>query len=245
MASLQTDWNAWKELGVLTEGEDSLHELTAVFLGATAFFFFVFYFSKYVFGPTLKAFGCTAFGEMSKRTQAEYHSRNVSDVHAIIALPLALYSCFGVCDDHTKTVFDSDECLMKPQKLQLYLICISTGYCVYDLVICMYEIGYKFSEGADFIFHHVVGILGALAVMIAGKYTVALSAGNLVSEFSNWAMNLRWRLLKHKMTEHWAYLPVNALFMMAYIFSRIFFMLALLVRNYQVQQVYSLSTHPD
>ena len=98
----------------------------------------------------------------------------------------------------------------------------------------MTEIGYTFKEGADFIFHHVVGIAGAIAVLIAGDFTVALSVGNLVSEFSNSFMNMRWRWLKHKLTEHWFYLPLNFGFLMAYLFSRIVFMAALLIRNFEI-----------
>ena len=98
----------------------------------------------------------------------------------------------------------------------------------------MTEIGYTLKEGGDFIFHHVVGLLGAAVVLLAGDFTVALSVGNLVSEFSNCFMNVRWRLLKHKMTDHWFYLPINFMFMMAYLFSRILFMGALLVRNWEI-----------
>ena len=54
------------------------------------------------------------YRKMNKKTQAEYHSRNVSDVHALIALPIAYYSCFHACDDPTKSIFNSDECLVKP-----------------------------------------------------------------------------------------------------------------------------------
>lgn len=93
--------------------------------------------------------------------------------------------------------------------------------------------------------HHIFGIIGAITVLIAGDYTVALSTGNLVSEFSTLFMNLRWRLLKHKMTEHWLFIPANLMFFVAYIISRLFFMLALLIRNYQIYPIANIFNHPN
>ena len=127
----------------------------------------------------------------------------------------------------------------------LYGIAISSAYCLYDLIICFTEIGYTLKEGGDFILHHVVGMIGAAVVLIAGDFTVALSVGNLVSEASNFFMNFRWRMLKHKMTEHWGYLPINFMFMMSYVVSRIVFMGALLVRNWEISQTTTLYSHPD
>ena len=141
-----------------------------IFTVAVVFFFAMYYLSVCTFSTFLKTFTNenNEFFKMSKRNIAEYHSRNVSDVHAMIALPIAFYSCFYVCDDPAKTIFNSDACLNKPHKIQIYGIVISTAYCVYDLIVCIWIIGYKMREGADFIFHHVVGIGGAVAVLFAG-----------------------------------------------------------------------------
>ena len=122
---------------------------------------------------------------------------------------------------------------------------MSSGYVVYDVIVCVFIIKYSLKEGGDIILHHVFGIIGAVTVLIAGDYTVALSTGNLVSEFSTLFMNLRWRLLKHKMTEHWLFIPANLMFFIAYIVSRLFFMLALLVRNFQIYEVANLFNHPN
>ena len=218
-----------------------------VFICALVFFFVCYFMSQGILGAVFAAvFGKeNEFFKMSKRTVAEYHSRNVSDIHAAIALPIAFYSAYYVCDDPSKTIFSSDECLNKPHKVQLYGITISTAYVIYDLVVCIVFIGYKMKEGADFIFHHVVGIIGAVAVLIAGQFTIALSVCNLVSEFSNAFMNLRWRMLKHKMTEHSLYLPLNFCFLLSYLFSRILFMGALLVRNWEISQITTLYSHPN
>lgn len=121
---------------------------------------------------------------------------------------------------------------MKPQKSQLWLIAISAGYVTYDLWLCIWELGYTMAKGGDFIMHHIVGLLGAITVLISGRFNVALSCGQLVSEFTGLAMNTRWRMLKHKMTEGPLFMLVNALFFFGYLFARIVFMAMLLLRNY-------------
>jgi len=88
----------------------------------------------------------------------------------------------------------------------------------------------------DYIIHHVVGIVGAIASLIAGRSWVALAAAQLVSEFSNVFMNFRWRMLKHRLTNHVLWMPSNFLFMLSYIVCRILFMAILLWRNYEIHQ---------
>lgn len=122
----------------------------------------------------------------------------MADLHGLMAAPLSYYVCFHICDEPGKNIFNDQECLMTPHKLQLYLIALSTGYVTYDVFLCIFELGYSFKQGADFIFHHILGIVGAAAVIVAGRFNVALSAGNLVSEWTGFPMNLRWRMLMHK-----------------------------------------------
>lgn len=173
---------------------------------------------------------------MNKKTVAEYHSRTVSDLHASAALVLALYSTFMVCDKPNETILSDEQCTITPHKVQLYLIAMSTGYCFADLYFCLVEIRYSFKEGMDYIIHHVVGIVGAIACLITGRSWVSLSAAQLVSEFSNVFMNFRWRMLKHRLTENPLWLPANFTFMFSYIVCRILFMAILLWRNFEMHQ---------
>lgn len=110
-------------------------------------------------------------------------------------MALSTYSVYGVCENPNDDIFTSDECIMKPTKAQCYLVAISSAYCVYDLYIILFKIGGGFAPNADFIFHHIVGLLGALGVIVVGRFNVALSCGNLVSELSNFFMNMRWHML--------------------------------------------------
>ena len=113
---------------------------------------------------------------------------------------------------------------------------MSAGYCIYDTYICIVDIKFNIKEGFDFYFHHLVSVLGAVGVMISGRFCIPVSAGNLVSEFSNAAMNLRWRFLKHKLYDHFLFTPICCVFMVCFLLSRGVFMLMLLIRNYEVQR---------
>mmetsp|Transcript_1441 Transcript_1441/g.1741 ORF Transcript_1441/g.1741 Transcript_1441/m.1741 type:complete len:89 (+) Transcript_1441:333-599(+) len=88
---------------------------------------------------------------------------------------------------------------MKPKPIQIYLVLMSTGYCIYDLYICFFEIKYNFreKEAAEFLFHHTVGILGAAGSFFCGRFNLPLSSGALLSEASNMMMNYRWFMIKH------------------------------------------------
>lgn len=221
-------------------------ELLVIFTISTIGFTAFYYLNKMYYPTVMKVItgpeGC--FFGLDEKNRREYFSRNVADLHALIAAPLAYYVCFHACDDPTKTIFNSQECLMKPQKSQLYLIAISTGYVTYDVFICVFELGYSLSKGGDFIAHHIVGIIGALCVLVAGRFSVALSAGNLFSEWTSFAMNHRWRMLKHKMTEGCGFMLVNAVFFLGYVVARVVFMAVLLYKNYQIQQVFAISSDP-
>eukprot|EP00354_Favella_ehrenbergii_P004751 CAMPEP_0170463564 /NCGR_PEP_ID=MMETSP0123-20130129/8633_1 /TAXON_ID=182087 /ORGANISM="Favella ehrenbergii, Strain Fehren 1" /LENGTH=132 /DNA_ID=CAMNT_0010729037 /DNA_START=168 /DNA_END=563 /DNA_ORIENTATION=+ len=120
---------------------------------------------------------------LDEKARREYHSRNVADLHGLISAPLAIYSIFLVCDEPGQNIFSSYECIMKPQRSQIWLIAISSAYVTYDLWLCIFELGYTLQKGGDFIAHHVVGLLGAISVLISGRFNVALSCGQLVSEW--------------------------------------------------------------
>ena len=133
---------------------------------------------------------------------------------------------------------------MKPQMIQLYCIVISSAYVTYDLILCIFELGYTMKKGGDFIIHHLVGLIGAAAVLVSGRFNVALSAGNLFSEWTAFFMNGRWRMIKHGQGEGTTFLLMNALFFFSYVFARIIMMGMLILRNYQIQQHFDISSDP-
>ena len=76
------------------------------------------------------------FEKLKLKDKMEYYSRVVSNLHAVIAVALSYVSLS--CDD--ETIFSSDKCLMEPKNVNVYLILMSSAYCVYDLYICFCKI---------------------------------------------------------------------------------------------------------
>jgi hypothetical protein len=221
----------WPAMGVFTDDQIALR-LVLVFFGSAFLLFFVFKANEWFmqnFSDQLFRQG-NEFAKLPEMVKKEYYSRNASDFHSLIAIFFSVYSVYYACDNPEDSIFTSMDCLMSPKRVQLYLIAFSSGYCLYDIYVCLYEIKFTVAEAKDYIFHHVVGILGACGVILCGRFTVALSAGNLVSELSNGVMNIRWRMLKHKQTEHWSFIPASIAFMICFFFSRVVFMLMLIMR---------------
>ena len=57
-------------------------------------------------------------------------------------------------------------------------------------------------------------------------------------------MNLRWKMLKHGMSDSPLYLPVNFVFLMSYIICRVVFMGMCLVRTYQIMHAFDIYSDP-
>jgi len=236
----------WAELGVFTD-KTEVWKLLIIIVGSVQCFYVLYKAIEQAMPAIAAHYGGpdNIYGQMPPKVKSEYVSRIVSDLHSFMALGMSWYGCFYVCEDETKTIFTDYECVMKPSMIQKYVICLSTGYCIYDTLICVFEIKWSFKQGADSYFHHLISVAGALGVLVSGRFCIAISAGNLVSEFSNAAMNLRWRFLKHKLYDSWAFIGVSTLFMVSFIMSRAIFMLMLLIRNYEVQQIFDVkSEHP-
>jgi len=119
---------------------------------------------------------------------------------------------------------------------------ISSGYCFYDLYIVIFKMRLGCSgSGAEYIFHHVVGIIGGINAITLGRQNIACAAAALLSETSNFAMNFRWFMLKHKMTNHFMFLPVNCLFALCFFLSRVVFMLMIFVREIQAHYIFDIT----
>lgn len=116
----------------------------------------------------------------------------------------------------------------------IFVCMFSSGYCFYDIFVCIYEIEFTAFECKDYIFHHAVGVFGAALVLVTGQFLVVISVANIVSESSNFLMNIRWRLLKHKMTDSPFFIPVSIAFMIVFFFSRVFYMLMINMRIYEI-----------
>jgi len=145
---------------------------------------------------------------------------------------ISIYSSYFVCQNPSDNIFTNFECVNEPRMAALYVCALSSGYCFYDIYVCIYEIEFTPKECRDYIFHHAVGVFGAILVLINGQFFVLLSVANLISESSNFLMNIRWRLLKLKMTESWMFFASSVAFMVVFFWSRVFFMFKVTLRFY-------------
>lgn len=92
----------WKKLGVFTN-DQMFNELLVIYILSTLGFTVIFYVNKMFFGSLMKLFfgPDNLFFSLPEKSKLEYYSRNVSDLHGLIAGPMSIYACFFSCDDPT------------------------------------------------------------------------------------------------------------------------------------------------
>jgi hypothetical protein len=98
------------------------------------------------------------------------------------------------------------------------------GYIFVDLYICTREIQYTWSEGIEIYLHHIVGNTGGLISIANGFFWPNMAITVMVAELSTPILNLRWRLLKHKMTESKLFMISNVSFATVFFLSRCIFL---------------------
>ena len=149
-------------------------------------------------------------------------------MHAFVAAPLSLYSALGSCN-----IVTSDSCARHPRPIAEWTIVISSGFCIYDLAVCVFCLHYSLQNSfeSQYIFHHVISLAGAALSLSLGGHNVSLAAACLVTEFSDLFMNARWFMLKHGNTATKAYKVVNLLFAGTFFVTRVLFLAAILWRQ--------------
>ena len=121
--------------------------------------------------------------------------------------------------------------MQAPQKNQLQLVCISTGYCIYDIYVNAFVVfpAKKSQEVKEYLAHHLIGLIGALGVLHEQNFSVVLSCGTLLSVLSDLPMNFRWFLLVSGKN---IYMPNEVLFLVSFFFLRVVFVGKLIRRCY-------------
>jgi hypothetical protein len=168
---------------------------------------------------------CGAAG-MAERTRLEFTGRFVASAHALLAGYLSFKSMF--CDeiyDFDTSIFGSNECLMRePRQLHLNLVCISAGYCIFDIYLnafVIYKGNLMTTEVKEYLAHHIIGLIGALGVLYEGSFNITLACVTLLSVLTDIPMNIRWYLLINKKSRHWLYLPNDFIFIISFFLLRV------------------------
>ena len=94
---------------MITE-DTSINELLVLYIVSTLGFTVFYYLNRMFFPGIMRSiFGdkCLYF-TMSDKSQREYCTRNVADLHSLIAAPLSIYVMFFACDDSSKSVYSSN-----------------------------------------------------------------------------------------------------------------------------------------
>ncbi len=172
------------------------------------------------------------FAKLKLLEKQEYYNRVVSTLHSLIVTPVAAYCIWFSCGE--ESIFTDDACFIQPKKAQLYLILLGIGYCLYDLLVCIFKTKTSLSQRADIYIHHAMAITGASLSLYLGHQNIALGAACLFTEGSAIFMNIRWFMIKHQITNSLIYFPVSVGFMISFFLFRVFFLLFLQARNFQI-----------
>ena len=162
--------------------------------------------------------------------------------HAIVAGYLAYKSLF--CNDNhnlEESIFYQNNCLMdKPNQLKMSLICISTGYCIFDIYINMFVIykGKMTGEVKEYLLHHFIGLIGAVGVLWEGSFNITLACATLLSVLTDIPMNIRWYFLVTKKSNHPFYLPNDFVFLLSFFFLRVVLIFFLIKRNIDAHNLF-------
>lgn len=119
-----------------------LFNLLVIFFGATVGLYFLYKATEWVLEnyPAVLFSKESEFHRMPEKVKKEYYSRIVSDLHAIVATCASIYVIYFACESPSDTVFTNFQCLNEPKLVGLYIIAISSAYCLYDMYICLFEI---------------------------------------------------------------------------------------------------------
>lgn len=224
----------WSQLGILTASRPTIwNQLLLLVVCSMAFHFVLFRMCEWVFeshGRFIFAKD-SQYWSMPPKLKKEHYSRVVSDLHAVLSAYAGLYTAYYSCEDTTQTMFSSSQCANSVTTFCLYACAYSIGYIFVDLYVCYCEIQYTWKEGMEIYLHHTVGNFGGLVSLTTGYLWPNIAISVMVAELSTPILNMRWRLLKHKMTDTAMFTAANVGFATMFFISRCVFMpqLSLLV----------------
>lgn len=117
----------------------------------------------------------------------------------------------------------------------------SCSYILVDAYAILFECTYCTSEKVEFIFHHVIGFVGGILCLANGRFNIPLSVACLVSEISNFFMNIRWLMLIHKCSDHFLFDPTCVLFAVFFFITRPVGMGMILVRLFEMHTKFDIN----
>lgn len=194
-------------------------------------FAFLYVWTYFLWNSVLFANKKSAFQQLDKAKKLDYIARVTSSLHAIIVTVTSTIGCFYMCDDTSKTIFTSMQCLNTPKIYHAYTTQITTGYLTFDFILSVCVLKDFSSLGMQTLFHHVTAGGGFFLASIIDHQSayLILCLANQHTEISAPFMHLRQLLYIHKdIAYHSIIENVNIFFFFTtFLFGRFIFQLRL------------------
>eukprot|EP00347_Sterkiella_histriomuscorum_P009752 403340025 len=194
-------------------------KLSALCVGSFVFFWITYYVSYAVMSLWKSN---KIYQELSHEKKADYVSRIVANIHAVISTTLAFMIIFCTCDKGISFIV-SDECLMHPSKFHSYVMVLSCGYLIYDTLVCFFLIKDKSGIMLQTYIHHILGLIGGFGSVFAGYCNTPISSSSLITEISTPFVNYRQIILTQKKADSPWYTINSLLFAGSFFVFRILF----------------------
>ena len=209
--------------------------MAKVFITSFLAFSCAFIISNLVFSSICRA--SKSYGALHGEKVAEYHSRVISNLHAVMSCVNAYISLFHLCNQG-ETIFTSDSCLMNPHRLQYLSLSFSAGYILYDTCVCLFLIkGLSTPIVKETLLHHAFVIFGSIAAIYTGHMMTTIGAASYLTEISTPFVNYRAFMLTHESGTS-SFFSVNNL-----IFAGLFFLFRVCFYPFLIWRLgYALST---
>ncbi|XP_004585245.4 TLC domain-containing protein 5 isoform X1 [Ochotona princeps] len=126
----------------------------------------------------------TSLCRLNKHRSYEWSCRLVTFTHGVLSIGLSAY--IGFIDGPWPFTHPGSP----NTPLQVYVLCLTLGYFIFDLGWCIYFQ----SEGALMLAHHTLSILGIIMALVLGESGTEVNAVLFGSEITNPLLQMRWFL---------------------------------------------------
>ncbi|CDW75432.1 transmembrane protein 136-like [Stylonychia lemnae] len=202
--------------------EEDIPKLTKIAAVSFIFFWATYFVSKFAMSLWKSN---KIYQQLSNEKKADYISRIVANIHAVIAVGMAIivlffswYIKFAKIKHFSEegSFVWNDNCLMKPSKFHSYAMVVTSSYLVYDLIVCLFLIRDNSGLMYQTYIHHGLGLIGGVGSVYTGYCNVPI-------KISTPFLNMRQMLLTQKQGDTIWYTVNSILFALSFFLFRILF----------------------
>lgn len=157
------------------------------------------------------------YNSLSWNDQCNWNTRYVANLYALIIVPNVFYLLF-----HNDSPFHENDSTLQLHTFQrknehsLAVLCISLGYFISDLIMCIH------AKMLDFkiFFHHIIAVSGLLGACLSGWFHYHICF-MLIPESTTFFVMNRWWLYKSNLKNTKLYLYNGILMVISWFFARV------------------------